>query len=104
MRSKLTVSDHDQSTVSLAETKQLCHVARTYLIGKEWYWNWLDLLVVIPAWSHGRSGTLTKSDEMTVKAVQILVCSQAVDFGLLFGHMVSHSDADFGNSWRAGLN
>ncbi|CAK9022717.1 unnamed protein product [Durusdinium trenchii] len=23
---------------------------RTYLIGKEWYWNWLDLLVVIPAW------------------------------------------------------
>ncbi|CAL1133309.1 unnamed protein product, partial [Cladocopium goreaui] len=23
---------------------------RNYLIGPEWYWNWLDLLVVIPAW------------------------------------------------------
>lgn len=23
---------------------------RSYLIGSEWYWNWLDLLVVIPAW------------------------------------------------------
>lgn len=23
---------------------------RNYLIGHDWYWNWLDLLVVIPAW------------------------------------------------------
>jgi len=61
--------------IPIAESLLLMAVLfdRSYLIGREWYWNWLDLLVVIPAWFLGWPAV--EIGGLSPGTLRVLVCS-----------------------------